>query len=275
MELSNNLDEAISQAKSHLRRNIQVKLLVRHQGREFESSTVFIRKIVPEKLEQIRKELVMRFGTNQFEKIYMEITKLVRKVNCPNCNKEMRSNHLFRHLKTCIKNKFCPICQKDISEGSINEHVEECRKTYYPCNVCGKRFNTATKRTTHEMNIKNSKVKADFGRFKIITINIQPDYLITLEDKVEHITDILNHEMKSSLKFYISAYVKMNLDGGGYIAEHFQSKAILLTKAEIIEEEVKSHCNIIHDKIEEYYKRRNAREIVDIKSIDIMMVDYS
>ena len=275
MELSNNLDEAISQAKSHLRRNIQVKLLVRHQGREFESSTVFIRKIVPEKLEQIRKELVMRFGTNQFEKIYMEITKLVRKVNCPNCNKEMRSNHLFRHLKTCIKNKFCPICQKDISEGSINEHVEECRKTYYPCNVCGKRFNTATKRTTHEMNIKNSKVKADFGRFKIITINIQPDYLITLEDKVEHITDILNHEMKSSLKFYISAYVKMNLDGGEYIAEHFQSKAILLTKAEIIEEEVKSHCNIIHDKIEEYYKRRNAREIVDIKSIDIMMTDYS
>ena len=65
------------------------------------------------------------------------------------------------------------------------------------------------------MNIKNSKVKADFGRFKIITINIQPDYLITLEDKVEHITDILNHEMKSSLKFYISAYVKINLDGGG------------------------------------------------------------
>ena len=300
MELSNNLDEAISQAKSHLRRDIQVKLLVRHQGREFESSTVFIRKIVPEKLEQIRKELVMRFGTNQFEKIYMEITKLVRKVNCPNCNKEMRSNHLFRHLKTCIKNKFCPICQKDISEGSINEHVEECGKTYYPCNVCGKRFNTATKRTTHEMNIKNSKVKADkrfntgtthemniknskvkadFGRFKIITINIQPDYLITLEvtleDKVEHITDILNHEMKSSLKFYISAYVKINLDGGKYIAEHFQIKATLLTKAEIIEEEVKSHCNIIHDKIEEYYKRRNAREIVDIKSIDIMMTDYS
>ena len=279
MELSNNLDEAISQAKSHLRRDIQVKLLVRHQGREFESSTVFIRKIVPEKLEQIRKELVMRFGTNQFEKIYMEITKLVRKVNCPNCNKEMRSNHLFRHLKTCIKNKFCPICQKDISEGSINEHVEECGKTYYPCNVCGKRFNTATKRTTHEMNIKNSKVKADFGRFKIITINIQPDYLITLEvtleDKVEHITDILNHEMKSSLKFYISAYVKINLDGGKYIAEHFQIKATLLTKAEIIEEEVKSHCNIIHDKIEEYYKRRNAREIVDIKSIDIMMADYS
>ena len=128
----------------------------------------------------------------------------------------MYNYNLQRHLKTCIKNKFCPICQKDISEGSINEHVEECGKTYYPCNVCGKRFNTATKRTTHEMNIKNSKVKADF-----------------------------------------------------------QSKAILLTKAEIIEEEVKSHCNIVHDKIEEYYKRRNAREIVDIKSIDIMMADYS
>ena len=82
--------------------------------------------------------------------------------------------------------------------------------------------------------------------------------------------------MKTSLKFYISAYVKINLDGGGkYIAEHFQIKATLLTKAEIIEEEVKSHCNIVHDKIEEYYKRRNAREIVDIKSIDITMVDYS
>ena len=65
-----------------------------------------------------------------------------------------------------------------------------------------------------------------------------------------------DHEMKTSLKFYISAYVKINLDGGKYIAEHFQSKATLLTKAEIIEEEVKSHCNIVHDKIEEYYKRR-------------------
>ena len=97
----------------------------------------------------------------------------------------MYNYNLQRHLKTCIKNKFCPICQKDISEGSINEHVEECGKTYYPCNVCGKRFNTATKRTTHEMNIKNSKVKADFGRFKIITINIQPDYLITLEVTLE------------------------------------------------------------------------------------------
>ena len=125
-----------------------------------------------------------------------------RKVNCPSYTKSMYNYNLQRHLKTCIKNKFCPICQKDTSEDSINEHVEECGKTYYPCNVCGKRFNTATKRTTHEMNIKNSKVKADFGRFKIITINIQLDYLITLEDKVEHITDILNHEMKSSLKFY-------------------------------------------------------------------------
>ena len=67
---------------------------------------------------------------------------------------------------------------------------------------------------------------------------------------------------ETSLKFYISAYVKINLDGRKYIAEHFQSKATLLTKAEIIEEVVKSHCNIVHDKIEEYYKRRNAREIV-------------
>ena len=79
-----------------------------------------------------------------------------RKVNCPSCTKSMHNYNLQRHLKTCIKNKFCPICQKDISEGSINEHVEECGKTYYPCNVCGKRFNTATKRTTHEMNIKKT-----------------------------------------------------------------------------------------------------------------------
>ena len=147
--------------------------------------------------------------------IHLMTSKIkARKVNCPSCTKSMYNYNLQRHLKTCIKNKFCPICQKDISEGSINQHVEECGKTYYPCNVCGKRFITATKRTIHEMNIKNSKVKADFGRFKIITINIQPDYLITLEDKVEHITDILNHEMKTSLKFYISAYVKINLDGG-------------------------------------------------------------
>jgi len=223
----------------------------------------------------LKKELEKRFADKQFDEIHLMISKIkARKVNCPGCNKSMYNYNLQRHLKTCIKDKFCPICQKDISEDSINQHVEECRKIYYSCNVCGKRFNTATKRTAHEMNINDSKVKADFGRFKIITINIQPDYLITLEDKVEHISDILNHEMKT-LKFYISAYVKINLDGRKYIAEHFQSKATLLNKDRIIEEEVKSHCNIVHDKIEEYYKRRNAREIVDIKSIDIMMADCS
>ena len=147
MELSNNLDEAISQAKSHLRRNIQVKLRVRHQGREFESSTVFIRKIVPEKLEQIRKELVMRFGTNQFEKIYMEITKLVRKVKCPNCNKEMRSDHLFRHLKSCVKD-LCVICLKSVE--NLQEHMKDCSVKYYSCKICGEKFNTGGRRTAHE-----------------------------------------------------------------------------------------------------------------------------
>ena len=175
MELSNNLDEAISQAKSHLRMNIQVKLLVRYQGREFESSTVFIRKIVPEKLEQIRKELVMRFGTNRFEKIYMEITKLVRKVKCPNCNKEMRSNNLFRHLKSCVKD-LCVICLKSVE--NLQEHMKDCSVKYYSCKICGEKFNTGGRRTAHEKKCRvmegtTSKEALD-GLFKIIRITPQP-----------------------------------------------------------------------------------------------------
>ena len=59
------------------------------------------------------------------------------------------------------------------------------------------------------LNVRHiSKVKADFGRFKIITINIQPE-LITLEDKVEHITDILNQ--RGVKRLYIILLNSLNL----------------------------------------------------------------
>ena len=117
----------------------------------------------------------MRFGTNQFEKIYMEITKLVRKVKCPNCNKEMRSNHLFRHLKSCVKD-LCVICLKSVE--NLQEHMKDCSVKYYSCKICGEKFNTGGRRTAHEKKCRvmegtTSKEALD-GLFKIIRITPQP-----------------------------------------------------------------------------------------------------
>lgn len=43
--------------------------------------------------------------------------------------------------------------------------IEE--KRYYRCIVCGKQFNLIAELILHENSIKNSTVKADYGRFKI------------------------------------------------------------------------------------------------------------
>ena len=273
MELSNNLDEAISQAKSHLRRNIQVKLLVRHQGREFETSTVFIRKIVPEKLEQIRKELVMRFGTKQFEKIYMEITKLVRKVKCPNCNKEMRSNNLFRHLKSCVKD-LCVICLKSVE--NLQEHMKDCSVKYYSCKICGEKFNTGGRRTAHEKKCRvmegaTSKEALD-GLFKIIRITPQPhpNYEGVLEEEANHISDILLYEIKTSLKFYISLEVRVYFEEKSQVA-NFQSSATTLLKSSNFIEQVRNHYEVLIEKIENYTSSTSGYNVENIEVINILI----
>ena len=274
MELSNNLDEAIEEAKSHLRKNIQVKLLVKYQGKEYESSPVFIRKLVPEKMEQIRRELVMRFETKEFEKIHLEISKIpIRKAKCPNCNKEMRSNHLSRHLESCVKN-WCVICRK--SAENLEEHMKECGVRYYYCNVCGEKFNTGGRRTAHQKKCKvqTTTKEAIGGLFKIIKFTPQdhPDFESILEEEVTHISDILRYELKTSMKFYISLEVRVYLElKDESMISHFQSSATLLTNSSNFEEQVRNHHKALVEKIENYTNSTSGWLVENIKAINIMV----
>ena len=265
MKLSNNFSQAMLDTENILKdkKNIQVKFQVKRNSNIFETINIEIQKPSSRRIEKLKSELVKRFPDKQFDEIHLIISTIKpRKVNCPGCNKSMCNFLLRRHLKTCIKDNFCPICQKDFTEG-LNKHLEECR--FYPCNVCGKKFSSAVERTLHEKTIKNLTVKADFGRFKIIEIDIPPtpDYRSVLENKVNYIADILRHELETSLRFYISPKVEIN---GKHELSRFLSPATVLTKAEIIEEEVKTHCNIVLDKIE-----KQIGSSPEIKSIDIMI----
>ena len=278
MKLSNNLEEAIAEAKDILKdkKNIQVKFTVKSNDIEFESATIYIRKIKSKRIEQLKNELFQRFPNDNVDEVKMVISKIpVRKVKCPNCKKEMRGDNLTRHLHSCIKENYCPICQKAI-DGIITKHIEECSRRYYACNVCGEKFNTGARRTAHEKKCRLANIStgetAFGGLFKIIEINPSQelDFEGVLEDEVSHIADILKIEIKTTLKFYISLEVVMDLDGETNIA-HFQSRATKLYQSMDFETEVQKHIEILLNKIDEY-SHQGSNWIVDhIKSINIMI----
>ena len=59
MKLSKNLDQAILDAKEIMKdkKNVQVKFTVKKNGVEVETSAIYLRKINPERIEQLKKEL--------------------------------------------------------------------------------------------------------------------------------------------------------------------------------------------------------------------------
>ena len=276
--LSNNLKKAIAEAKDILKdkKNIQVKFTVKSNDIEFESATIYIRKIKSKRIEQLKNELFQRFPNDNVDEVKMVISKIpVRKVKCPNCKKEMRADNLTRHLHSCIKENYCPICQKAI-DGIITKHIEECSRRYYACNVCGEKFNTGARRTAHEKKCRLANIStgetAFGGLFKIIEINPSQelDFEGVLEDEVSHIADILKIEIKTTLKFYISLEVLMDLHGETNIA-HFQSRATKLYLAMDFEEEVQNHIEILLNKIDEYSHAGSDWVVDHIESINIMI----
>ena len=101
MKLPNNLDQAILLSKDILKdkKNIGVKFSVQRNNIKSETSMIYIRKINPERIEQLKKELLQKFPDGEFDEIEMEITAIpARQVKCPNCMKEMYSYILTRHL---------------------------------------------------------------------------------------------------------------------------------------------------------------------------------
>ena len=91
-----------------------------------------------------------------------------------------------------------------------------------------------------------------------------------LEDQLGHIIEILRHEIKTTLKFYISLEVEVILDETFKIA-NFQSRATQLTKSMDFEEEVTQHKEILVEKIETYASMGSDWIVNNIKSINIMV----
>tara|TARA_B110000046_G_C12957432_1_gene382966 strand:+ start:57 stop:902 length:846 start_codon:yes stop_codon:yes gene_type:complete len=278
MKLSTDLDQAVLDAKDILkdRTNVQVKFIIRKNNIESDSSTIYIRKINPGRIEKLKNELEKKFPDGVFDEISVVITKIpIRKVKCPNCSKEMQTSKLTRHLKSCIKGNYCPICQKAI-DGIVTKHIEQCSKRYYTCNVCGGSFNTGARRTAHEKKCKVVKEAttqtALGGLFKIIEIipPSSPDYEGVLEDQTAHIADILEHEIGTTLKFFISLEVEISLDGESKIA-NFQSRATHLTKTMNFDLQIKQHNEILIEKIETYTCMGSSWEVENINTINIMV----
>ena len=153
--LSKNLHRAIDTAKDILKygirkEHLQAKLSVKTEGVQHETSLIFLRKENPEKVDQLKNELVARFPDVDFDEILLLVTKLARRrVKCANCGKEMQSNNLTRHLKSCVKGQYCPVCQKEV-QGDLQQHIDRCCRKSYSCNICGHSFNTGARRTAHQ-----------------------------------------------------------------------------------------------------------------------------
>ena len=274
--LSNNLKKAIAEAKDILKdkKNIQVKFTVKSNDIEFESATIYIRKIKSKRIEQLKNELVQRFPNGNVDEIKMLISKIpARKVKCPNCKKEMREDHLTRHLHSCIKENYCPICRKAI-DGIMTKHIEECSRRYYACNFCGEKFNTGARRTVHEKKCRLANVSTKetaFGAlFKIIEIKPpqEMDFEGVLEDEASHIANILEIEIKTTLRFYILLEVVLDLNGETNITQ-FQSRTTALNRSMDFETEVQKHIEILLNKIDEYSHRGSDCIVDHIKSINI------
>ena len=103
--LNKNLDKAIEVAKDILKYRkppVEVKMTVTRDGRKFETELIYLHTVNPQKVMQLKRQLVARFPDGKFSEILLLMKKIERNtVSCPNCNRSMRSNHLTRHLKTC------------------------------------------------------------------------------------------------------------------------------------------------------------------------------
>ena len=133
-ELPTNLDSAFNSAAEILRKKKQatkVKVSVRIGNNVEDSSEIYLRKFDKEKLNSLRTEIIVKFNNSKsFDQILLLTSHIgERFIRCPNCQKEMQSNHLSRHLKGCVTGKFCPICQREVLEG-IKEHVAACNRVF-------------------------------------------------------------------------------------------------------------------------------------------------
>ena len=257
---------------------IQAKLRYKVAGTYHNTSLIHLRKPDPTKINILRSELLA--SDADFEEIIL-MTSLLKKrrTTCPNCEKEMRSDHFSRHLKSCSK-KLCPVCKKAVT-GMLGDHMEKCNVRTYSCNVCGEKFNTGIRKSAHEKKcgVVEPGRSALQGLFKIVEMkpsSVTPDYEGVLEDEVDSMIKILDRGMDPAVKFYISMELNMKLptDDNTKVA-FFQTRSTTLLKSMDFKEEVESHIKSLVFKIEKYRENGSGWLVEGVSAINIMITKYN
>ena len=150
-----NINDAVEKAEEILEDliksdSIKFKLEARLADGIKETSLVLLRKYNKARVIHLKTKLK---DLSKPEDI-LTITLRVELVNhtkrsCPNCGKEMRSDHISRHLMAYAKGRFCPICETEVT-NDIKSHIETCSRKLYLCRICKQNFNTGARRIAHE-----------------------------------------------------------------------------------------------------------------------------
>ena len=259
----------------------QAKIRYKVAGVINNTNLIHLRTPDSEKIELLRSELLRNVPDQNFEEIILLESPLKRKrVKCPNCDKEMSSSDLNRHLKKCAQKSKCPACQKTVT-GILGEHIEKCNVKTYDCNVCREEFNTAFRKAAHEKKcgIAESGQIALKGLFRIIELKPHansPDYEGVLQEEIERIVEILDSRMDPSLKFYIALELDMRLptdDSTKVIS--FQTRSTALLASMDFKKEVEKHIKELVKDVENYIRNGSGWLVENVKTIHLMTTKYN
>ena len=299
-QLPTELDKAIDAASNILKKKkgaTKAKISVRMGNNIEDTSEIYLRKFSQQKIDSLKSEVLTKFGeAKDFDQILLLTASIGKRyIKCPNCEKEMRSDHLTSHLKKCVTENFCPICQREVT-GSIKDHMEECNRVQYRCRTCGEGFSTGSKRAAHEkscqvansltvvnkVNTSDSEggITAIGGTFRVTSMTPKMrsvDYEGVLEDELDHLSDILELRMEIGLKFYISVELKMHriTDEETKKIVTFQTNSSALLKPQPIKEEVAKHFVILVEKIERYIRNGSGWMIENVEGMKLMSTKYN
>ena len=132
--LGDNINEAVEKTEEILEGlikcdSVKFKLEVRLADGAKETSWVFLRKYNKARVVHLKTQLKDLSEPEDILTITLHVELINHiKRSCPNCGKEMRSDTVSRHLKTCVKGQFCPICETDVT-NDIKAHINSCSRT--------------------------------------------------------------------------------------------------------------------------------------------------
>ena len=210
--------------------------------------------------------------------------------SCLVCNKEMRKDHLQRHMK--IHQKPCRTCDKIYrSTQERNIHQKKCK----PCRICKEVYTSIKERNVHEkdcrQNIRTLHFEEDFlksfkcqtainNRFKIFTIDPvnETDFLESIRINLETVKRILMEVLKSfsALKFYIVFEADMRKEIYDTSSEiSFYTKTSILLQDSNIDELLQICHDKINDTIEKFSRHGSGWILNNFTHIHVHVTEYS